>query len=156
GAVTKGYNLSSDTPTPLAIKTINMTIAAEDEIQTELTVLDRTEQLKATSDAHHSPEELQQMSVNLTKPEKIVVSDFIEGETLERRLFGKEEERTQTKRDKQPTNAAYDMGISMLAGLRDLHGKGVVHRDFKSANVMVGEDNQCRVIDFGDALYTPQ
>src|SRR6476620_9872952 len=34
-------------------------------------------------------------------------------------------------------------------GLAAAHEKGMVHRDFKHDNVMVGRDNQVRVMDFG-------
>lgn len=40
----------------------------------------------------------------------------------------------------------------LLAGVSYLHGEGVVYRDLRVSNVMVGGDKNVSIIDFGHAF----
>ena len=44
---------------------------------------------------------------------------------------------------------AYQILSQMCSGLEAAHSQGVIHRDLKSQNVMVGPSSQIKIIDFG-------
>ncbi|MGA2533597.1 MAG: protein kinase [Candidatus Aminicenantales bacterium] len=64
---------------------------------------------------------------------------FVEGETL----------RTRIERALLGLDEALAIGRQVAEGLREAHKKGIVHRDIKSANIMVTEDGQAKIMDFG-------
>jgi len=71
---------------------------------------------------------------------------YVEGQSLRKKL--------------EPGPLELDEALRIAAqvaeGLQTAHKKGVVHRDIKSANIMVTEDNQAKIMDFGLARMTGQ
>ena len=75
-----------------------------------------------------------------------VAMELVDGQTLTVWL------RTQKRRRREIVEAFCAAG----RGLAAAHAAGLVHRDFKPSNVMVGHDGRVRVLDFGLARRCPR
>ncbi|SOE20249.1 serine/threonine protein kinase [Spirosomataceae bacterium TFI 002] len=71
-----------------------------------------------------------------------MVMEYIEGEDLERKL---------KKTGHFSVNSTLRIAKQAIQGLIHAHFKGVFHRDLKPANLIVTNDNQVKIMDFGIA-----
>lgn len=69
----------------------------------------------------------------------MIVSEFVEGETLRRRLAA----------GALPLSEALQIAIQVAAALTAAHKAGIVHRDIKPENIMIRPDGYVKVLDFG-------
>ena len=53
-----------------------------------------------------------------------------------------------------PLEKAMDFAVQIAMGLKEAHDHGIVHRDIKSANIMVTSRGQVKIMDFGLALLS--
>ncbi len=54
-------------------------------------------------------------------------------------------------RERLPVAEAVEMFRKICMGLNHCHGKGVLHCDLKPANILLGQDNEPRLADFGQS-----
>ncbi len=72
---------------------------------------------------------------------RYIVSEFVDGPSLQDRV---------RERGPLPEHDLQRLAVGTATALTAIHGAGVVHRDFKPANVLLGPDGP-RVVDFGIA-----
>jgi serine/threonine protein kinase len=71
-----------------------------------------------------------------------VAMEFVEGETLQRWLL---------RSPRPPIEQLIDVFLQVGRGLAAAHRAGLVHRDVKPENMMLGDDGRVLVLDFGIA-----
>ncbi|MDX1741043.1 MAG: protein kinase, partial [Rhodothermales bacterium] len=68
-----------------------------------------------------------------------IVMEFVQGEEL----------RTRIEAGSVDVDNAFEIALQIAEGLRAAHEQGIVHRDIKSANIMVLPDGRAKILDFG-------
>jgi len=71
-----------------------------------------------------------------------MIMEYVEGKTLEDWLF---------IHKKITHQLAGSIAVQILDGLYHAHRKGIIHRDIKPANVMINEEGEVKIMDFGIA-----
>jgi serine/threonine protein kinase/tetratricopeptide (TPR) repeat protein len=74
-----------------------------------------------------------------------LVMEYVEGEVLSERV----------KRGPVAVREAVEIALQVADALSEAHGRGIVHRDIKSANIIITPRGQAKVLDFGLAKFLP-
>jgi serine/threonine protein kinase len=78
--------------------------------------------------------------------------EYVEGQSLKEKI----------KQGPLELEEALDIAIQVAQGLEDAHSKGIVPRNIKSANIMVPDKGQAKIMDFclakiaGESLITKE
>ena len=78
--------------------------------------------------------------------QSFIVLEFVEGEDLKERI----------QKGPLPMKDLLSLTIQIGEGLGEAHEKGIVHRDIKPGNVMLGSGDQVKILDFGLARLGEQ
>jgi hypothetical protein len=71
-----------------------------------------------------------------------IAMEYVDGSSLDRILSGGQS---------LPSSQIAALGLAVARALEAAHGQGIVHRDVKPANVLLGRDGSIKVTDFGIA-----
>lgn len=77
--------------------------------------------------------------INEEEGRSFISMEYIEGQSLKERIG----------QGPLEPEKALDIAIQMAEGLEEAHKKDIIHRDIKSANIMITEKGQAKIMDFG-------
>jgi len=69
-----------------------------------------------------------------------LVMEYVRGTSLQQRL---------NREGRLPTTEIVRIGLAIASGLAAAHERGVLHRDIKPGNVLLAEDGEVKIADFG-------
>ncbi|HSA95551.1 MAG TPA: protein kinase, partial [Acidobacteriota bacterium] len=118
---------------PVALKFLPLHLSAAPELKERFLV----EAQAAAALSHPNICTIYEIGESEDRP--YIAMEYVEGETL------------RDKVRKGPLEPGEAVGLinQVAAGLAEAHGKGIIHRDVKSANIMVTAKGQAKVMDFG-------
>ena len=116
-----------------------------DELIGNIAVFERYKREAEIGNRLHHPQVQQLLNTDEKRSEDYLVVEFIKGQTLRAVL---------EEHAPNPLPAAEAIRLTLLisGALAYCHEQGIFHRDIKPENIMVQEDGNIKIIDFGIAL----
>ena len=120
-------------------RTVAVKILPDDVAEDEQRLHRFTQEARAVSALNH-PHILTIYEIGSSENIRFIATEFIEGETLRRRI-----------RAGLNLFEILDIAIQVGSALAAAHAAGIIHRDIKPANIMVRRDGYIKLLDFGVA-----
>jgi serine/threonine protein kinase len=129
----------------IALKTIRMQEALPPDLRAERLAQLLHEAVTVAKFSH--PNIVAVYDVEDTNDAAYIAMEFVDGVSLDRYL---------TRGEPMPVDQAVLLGAGIARGLAAAHDHGVVHRDVKPGNVLLGRTGAIKVTDFGVAGPAPR
>ncbi len=78
-------------------------------------------------------------AIEHVEDQTFLVMEYIDGQELKEKV----------RAGPLPLPEALNLGMQIAKGLQAAHKKGIIHRDIKATNIMLAEDGQVKIMDFG-------
>jgi TolB-like protein/Flp pilus assembly protein TadD/predicted Ser/Thr protein kinase len=115
-----------------------------DEIAKDALTLTRFRREAQAASALNHPNIVTLHDISSDAGTDFLVMEYVQGRTLENLITS----------DGLPLDRVTEYGVQIASALAAAHSAGIVHRDIKPANIMITQDNQIKVLDFGVAKMT--
>ena len=121
----------------VAIKVLRGDLAGDEKFVRRF----QREALSASSLSH--PNIVEMYDVGEDNGTYYIVMEYIEGQTLKQMI---------KKRGKLALSEAIDIMLQITDGIKEAHDSYIIHRDLKPQNILVKENGEAKITDFGIAM----